>query len=74
MQFTGLHDKHGKPIYEGDFVRSHFGIGWVECFPGEWRVQSFTGWLALPSEELEIIGNVYENHELLEQTRLSSKG
>ena len=64
-QWTGLLDKNGKRIFEGDIVRSRFGIGWVERFPGEWRVQSFTGWLALPSGELEVIGNVHENNDML---------
>jgi len=67
MEYTDLKDKQEKDIYEGDIVHSRFGIGWVQYFLGEWCVLDFRGWFALPREELEVIGNLYENPELLEQ-------
>ena len=75
QQYTGLQDKNGKEIYEGDILKS--GVKpWVvkkitACFmmiqqrPTRLitRVERFI------HEEVEIIGNIYENPELLENPR-----
>ena len=69
MQYTGLKDKNGKEIYEGDIV---------DCFAGEYRhgiweyqnrfaiefgwTQSM--WDMLNCDRLEVLGNIYENPEL----------
>jgi uncharacterized phage protein (TIGR01671 family) len=73
MQFTGLHDKNGKEIYEGDVVApEHESSGravveWrEECasFETHWQDGHFDHncgtW-----EFLEVIGNIYENPELV---------
>ena len=76
MQFTGLKDKNGKEIYEGDILRSiHNRDVYDDVIV--WRDFSWYGKLlnAEPLEmtpltdfnesKCEIIGNIYENPELL---------
>lgn len=73
MQFTGLLDKNGKEIYEGDIVadRSHtdliFAIEYDNEHAGYYMPEAFEEECRWPISEveLEIIGNIYENPELL---------
>jgi uncharacterized phage protein (TIGR01671 family) len=82
-QFTGLHDKNSKGIYEGDIVvcRQYIGGNFVEyCIErgcvemvfgafGLHRKQGyyrpFKDWLE--DYELEVIGNIHDNPELLKE-------
>ena len=74
MQSTGLRDKKGKEIFEGDILGTKDGLlnGVVEYRSdlGMWtnsliRYNNFERLCNVASDR-EIIGNIYENRELLE--------
>lgn len=91
-QYTGLTDKNGKKIFEGDILR---GFQYPFCYDGEYNYYAeiifencsfmtythknpsscvrgisdgntdlMEGWV---SEDWEVIGNIYDNPELLEE-------
>lgn len=80
MQYTGLKDKNGKKVYEGDILghagRKHpYRHYWVEWKAYKWKLKRmidgepkgghpFSQVVNHP-ENFEIIGNIYENPELL---------
>lgn len=80
MQYTGLSDKNGKEIYEGDIVTFIYGdeviAREVESDEGCFRVNCSdvvgpgSDWPCLCEiTVLEVIGNIYENSELLEEDK-----
>lgn len=90
MQFTGLHDKNGKEIYEGDILDvAEWCNGCSASIPHavEWGVLSdsdeynateYLCWKTGRSSLIDtaplssIIGNIYENPELLTESNASS--
>ena len=77
-EYTGLTDRSGRRIYEKDIVRTKYGrlcgVSWFSS-------PSYAGWDLIPlgiadeapdeydlysPENLEVIGNIYDNPELLD--------
>ena len=78
MQYTGIKDKDNKEIYEGDILFESFGERYYKVvfenggfraeFKGDFDEHSFD-LIDVVAQGCEIVGNIYENPELMEEVR-----
>ena len=73
LQCTGLNDKNGKLIYEGDIIHGEYGMAWEVFhensmyYAGGHSGDTYITKILEPALSMvsSVIGNIYENPELL---------
>ena len=86
LQFIGISDKHGKEIFEGDIVKEVKQINgnWIDTLTEIYEViykntsfqfypikgREYRQYTIAPHCDVEIIGNIYSNPELIQNKTL----
>lgn len=65
MQYTGKHDEDGTEIWAGDFVEIDGGPSVIKSEPGGFTVAGLP-LVEVSNYGMKVIGNIYENTELME--------
>lgn len=71
MQYVGFNDKNGKEIYESDIVEiDTVGKCRVDYLPAAMKfyfqtLENYIGEFTAESKVIEVVGNIYENPELI---------
>lgn len=71
LEYTGLKDKSGVEIWQGDIVRmnkKNYEMKWSDLLLG-FQLKELSDnpqkWVSFSTAKIEVIGNIYENPELL---------